>query len=153
MPDCEAAVAWYTSVLHYRLLKPVLHVKRELLPEAFIFKIFDSKLQEFKIAWLGTGRNGGGLELFEFIEPAHRAPEQQGIDYTRCGVFHISLTVPDPEEVGQQVLEAGGTRIGLPVTMPSGDRVVYCQDPWGTTLELLSAPFEQIIQTGPPTEP
>lgn len=151
VPDCDAAVAWYASVFGLRPLKPVLHVTRQKLPEAPIFKTFDSALQEFKIAWLGTGHSVG-LEIFEFINPKHRRPEGPIFDYSRGGIFHVAMTVPDPEKLCQEVVKAGGKKLGETVPMPKGNVVVYCQDPWGNAIELLTTSFEQMILNGGPED-
>ncbi|KAF2464022.1 Glyoxalase/Bleomycin resistance protein/Dihydroxybiphenyl dioxygenase [Lindgomyces ingoldianus] len=151
VPDCEAAVAWYSSVFGLRLLKPVLHLKREQFPGAPIFKLFDDALQEFKLAWLGTGHSVG-LEIFEFIDPCHRTPEGPAFDYSRGGVFHIAMTVTDPEKLCREVVKAGGSRMGELIPMPMGNAVAYCQDPWGNAIELLTTSFANMVANGAPKD-
>lgn len=100
------------------------------------------------MAWLESEGSVAGLELFEFIEPKHRHPEGSEFDYCRSGFFHVSLTVADPQAICQAVMSAGGSKLGETVTMPWGNVVVYVRDPWGNTIELLDAPFRQIVLGG-----
>ncbi|KAH1516699.1 hypothetical protein KXW39_007872 [Aspergillus fumigatus] len=148
VPDCDAAVQWYNKTFGYELLRPVLHVKRKEMPEAFIFKIFDEALKEFKIAWLVSENCAVGLELFQFIEPKHRRPEGSEFDYCRSGFFHVSITVQDPVAVSEVVVAGGGSKLAEPVSMPWGNVVVYVRDPWGNTIELLDGTFRQIVSAG-----
>ncbi|KAK3934822.1 Glyoxalase/Bleomycin resistance protein/Dihydroxybiphenyl dioxygenase [Diplogelasinospora grovesii] len=168
VPDCDAAVAWYGAVFGMRPLKPVLHVKREQFPGAPIFRVFDnndgSTLQEFKMAWLGTAAAAAGhsaavgLEIFEFIEPRHqyRRPPHEGpdsqfvLEYARGGFFHVAMTVADPEKSCAEVVKTGGRKLGETVPMPHRNLVVYCQDPWGNAIELLTTSFEQMVLNGAP---
>nr|WPM83323.1 ProsD [Phaeosphaeria sp.] len=149
VPDCEAAVSWYGTIFGFQLLKPVLHVKRAHFPGAPIFKVFGDELQEFKLAWLATGHSVG-LELFEFIDPCHKTPEGPAFDYSRGGVFHIAITVPDPEKMCVDVVRAGGKRMSDVVPMPMGNSMAYCQDPWGNAIELLTTSFSDMVYNGAP---
>jgi len=142
VPDCDAAVEWYTTVLGFRNLRPDRTTSRARDPEASIFKIYGDGLQEVKMAWLGTG-NSVGFEVFEFINPKYKGGP--AFDYARGGFFHIAVTVPEPEVLAEKVVKAGGKRIGLPVQLYDGDSAVYVQDPWGNVVELLSCSMEQLM--------
>lgn len=148
VPECEAAVEWYNKIFGYELLRLVLHVKRNEMPEPFIFKIFGSSLQESIIAWLISESCVVGLELFEFIEPKHRHPKGSEFGYCRSGFFHASITVKDPVAVCETVVANGGSKLGESVSMPWKNVVVYVRDPWGNTTKLLDRPFWQIVLGG-----
>lgn len=132
-------------------MRSTLHVTREQLPHVPIFKIFGDELQEFKIAWLASGApevaSGIGLEVFEFIHPKQRKPAD-GFEFTRCGVFHVAMTVADPIAKRDEVIRAGGRKLGEAVPLPKNNWVAYCQDPWGNALELLPCGFEMMVLNG-----
>jgi len=147
VPDIEAAVKWYTEILGFRkLLQSIPLTERRLTPNAPIFHIYPESLQSVKIAFLTSG-NGVGIELFEFIEPKMEEPASFNI--TRGGVFHICLTVPDPEALCEKAVAAGATKLGQTVTpwehLGEDDCALYLQDPWGTVIEFLSCSFEQLM--------
>lgn len=146
VPDCEAAVEWYTKVLGFRKLQRNCSVlDREVAPDAAIFRIYGPKLQKIKLGCLSMG-NGVGLEIFEFIEPKMSAPAE--FDYTRGGFFHFAITDSDPPALLAKVIENGGRQIGETV-QPFGphedDEVVYFADPWGNTFEVVSCSWEQLM--------
>ncbi|KAK8915012.1 hypothetical protein H634G_09926 [Metarhizium anisopliae BRIP 53293] len=154
VPDCDVAVAWYGAVFGLELLKSVIHVKRQHFPDAPIFQFFDSALQEFKMAWVApkttttTTEHAVGLEIFEFINPRHAKPDGPEFDYSRGGFFHVAMTVADPAGLCEAVVKAGGRKLGEPVSMVKGHMCAYCQDPWGNTIELLTASFAEMVSNG-----
>jgi catechol 2,3-dioxygenase-like lactoylglutathione lyase family enzyme len=146
VPDVEAAVKWYTEILGFRKLRQTpRYSDRNITPDASIFKIYGEKLQKLKIAFLTSG-NGVGIELFEFVDPPMEHPAT--FDYTRGGVFHICLTVADPEALCAKAIAAGGKKIGETVMpwafLDEDDIAMYIQDPWGTVIEFLSCSFEML---------
>ncbi|OQV03617.1 Glyoxalase-like domain-containing protein [Cladophialophora immunda] len=146
VPDCEAAVEWYTKVLGFRKLQENISIiDKAVNPEAAIFRIYGDKCKKLKLACLTTG-NGVGLEIFEFIDPKMEYVSQ--FEYTRGGFFHIAITDADPEALCAKVLEAGGSKIGdtvQPFAPAEDDEVVYFQDPWGNTIEVVSCSWEQLM--------
>jgi catechol 2,3-dioxygenase-like lactoylglutathione lyase family enzyme len=147
VPDVEAAVKWYTEIFGFRKLQQSVSLTdRRMTPEASIFKIYGDALQVVKIAFL-TSANGVGVELFEFIDPPMEHPAT--FDYRRGGVFHICLTVSDPEALCDKAVAAGAKKIGQTVMpyqhLDEDDIALYMQDPWGTVIELLSCSFEQLL--------
>ncbi len=126
VPNVDEAADWYEKVLGFRRIRGDRTTDRAAAPEAPIFKIYDSKLQKVKIAWLSCG-NGVGFEIFEFIDPPFKKPEE--FDYARGGFFHIGVTVSDPEAVAKKASSMGGKLIGEPVGMYQ-EKALYVQDPW-----------------------
>jgi catechol 2,3-dioxygenase-like lactoylglutathione lyase family enzyme len=140
-------VEWYTEIFGFRKLRQSVRLTdRNITPDANIFKIYGEQLQIMKIAFL-TSANGVGIELFEFVDPLMKHPAT--FDYTRGGVFHICLTVSDPEGLCAKAEAAGAKRIGQTVMpwkhLDEDDIALYIQDPWGTVIELLSCSFEQLM--------
>lgn len=147
VPDCDAAVEFYTTIFGFRRLRrnPRI-IDRSVVAKASIFDIYGDTLQKVKVAFLSAG-NGVGIELFEFQEPRMREPAS--FDYRRGGFFHIAVTHPDPEALCKKVVAAGGRQLGLTVLpfaqIGEDDRALYLQDPWGNTVEVVSCSFEQLM--------
>ncbi|KAJ9197337.1 hypothetical protein DTO164E3_5770 [Paecilomyces variotii] len=139
--DIQATVNWYSRVFGFKLLGKISHIKRSETPDAAIFGIYPSTMNEVKLAYMATG-NGVGFEIFEFVDP-----KPQHVDvfqYERKGFFHICVTDPNPDELADKVEAAGGKRIGKTVD-PSGNgdtKCLYLSDPWGNVVEVLSVSFE-----------
>ncbi|EXJ77938.1 hypothetical protein A1O3_09097 [Capronia epimyces CBS 606.96] len=148
VPDCEAAVAWYTAVMGFRQLGTTIRtIDRSKTPDSVIFQIYDSRLQVVKLAMLTTA-NSVGFELFEFVEPKMSQPA--AFDYTRGGVFHVCITDPDPDRLAERVVAAGGRKFGATVGLyGSQDKALYVQDPWGNVLEVMSCNFEHAMANRP----
>ncbi|KAK4945640.1 hypothetical protein LTR10_015259 [Elasticomyces elasticus] len=146
VPDCEAAVEWYTKVLGFRKLQGNISViDRSVNPEAAIFRIYGEQCKKLKLGCLTSG-NGVGLEIFEWIDPKMSHPSE--FAYTRGGFFHMAITDSDPEALLAKVLQAGGKRIGetvWPFAPGEDDEVVYFSDPWGNTFEVVSCSWEQLM--------
>ena len=150
VPDCEAAIEWYTNILGFRKLRKSIQIMdRAKNPNANLFRIYGDKVNKAKVAFLTTG-NGVGFELFEFIDP--KMEHGATFDITRGGFFHIAVTAPDPDSLCEKVIAAGGSKMGETV-MPFGpeedDNALYFQDPWGNTIEVVSCSFEQLIGNRP----
>lgn len=115
---------------------------RTSMPDGPIFKIYDSKLQKVKVAWLGTG-NSVGFEVFEFIDPPHQP--KPDFEYCRSGFFHIAVTAPDVDAACRRAVEHGGKQVGETVNMGGDEKALYLSDPWGNVVEVLSCSFEHLM--------
>jgi catechol 2,3-dioxygenase-like lactoylglutathione lyase family enzyme len=147
VPDITAAIKFYTTIFGFRLLKSTPRcTRRAETPNAPVFRVYDSRLQEVKVAFLTTG-NGIGFELFQFIDPPMTQPAD--FDYTRGGVFHVAVTDRDPEGLCAKVIAAGGKKIGETVVPASAagenECTLYVADPWGYTIEICSCSFEKLM--------
>ena len=83
--------------------------------------------------------SGGHLELWRYSAPAQtgRDPGAQGAN--ELGLRHLAIEVTDVAAALDRVVELGGAKLGAPVELSSdGAAVVYCRDPFGTILELMS---------------
>ncbi|KAJ9644307.1 hypothetical protein H2204_001659 [Knufia peltigerae] len=145
VPNLDEAVTWYSKIFGLQKLCPDALLEPELISKLPVSKIYGPRLRRMKIAFLDFG-DGVGLELFEFLDPPYRKPEDP-FDYAKGGFFHVGITVTDPEDTARAVCENGGRRMGEAIVMGS-EKAVYCQDPWGNALECLSSGFEQILLAG-----
>jgi catechol 2,3-dioxygenase-like lactoylglutathione lyase family enzyme len=147
VPDIDAAIDFYTSIFGFRKLKDTPRcTNRAETPNAPVFRVYDNRLQQVKVAFLTTD-NGIGFELFQFIDPP--MSQSADFDYTRGGVFHIAITDKDPEALCQRVIAAGGKKIGETVVPASAvgenECTLYVSDPWGYTIEICSCSFEKLF--------
>jgi catechol 2,3-dioxygenase-like lactoylglutathione lyase family enzyme len=90
--------------------------------------------------------SGVGIELFQFIDPPNTAPENP-FEYWRQGIFHVCFTVDDLEASIERLTAAGGVLRTQIHEIRPGTRVAYCQDPWGTIIELSTGAYAQITGT------
>jgi catechol 2,3-dioxygenase-like lactoylglutathione lyase family enzyme len=149
VPDIFAAIAWYRDVLGFtpimgpRLLEPASAATHETA------SVFGPRFGRAYQAHLLTG-NGVGLELFQFVEPsvAEREPEMSigvGVPST-CAFTH-----PDVAAVVERICDAGGRRRTPDLAFVPGRpwRLAYCEDPWGTVIELISHSYAEIFGNWP----
>ena len=146
VPDCAAAVSWYTGILGFKMLQPAIRTTERLAtPSAPMFAIYPPSLQKVKMAFLGTG-NGVGFEVFEFLDPAF-SPAAASFEkggYAHGGFFHICVTDPEPDRLAERVVKEGGKKLGETIVMGE-ESACYVQDPWGNVIEVLSCTFEQLL--------
>lgn len=79
------------------------------------------------------------LELWRYQAPAPVGddPAQRGAN--ERGLRHLAIEVTDVVGALARVVELGGSAMGQPVDLDqSGAAAVYCRDPFGTILELMS---------------
>lgn len=137
VPDIDRAIAWYTDVLGFQLIagpysfhaagKPYPNMTQDLQGD---------HVKQMKNAHLTAG-NQVGLELFEFIEPRMEKQEPPG---HHTGFFHLCLVADDLDALADKIEQSGGkktsgkwnTRPGKPYYL------IYCEDPFGNTIELYS---------------
>ncbi|KAH6892420.1 hypothetical protein B0T10DRAFT_560007 [Thelonectria olida] len=146
--NVEAAVKWYSSIFGFRLLGGIQHIKRSEKPDDAIFGIYPATLNEVKLAWMTTG-NAVGFEIFEFIDPKAEA-QAESFQFHKSGFFHGCVTDPDPDALAEQVVKAGGRRIGRTVDpLGNGTKCLYLADPWGNVIEVLNVSFDEMGSTTP----
>ncbi|HEY0816134.1 MAG TPA: VOC family protein [Pseudonocardia sp.] len=145
VPDLPAAMRWYQDVLGMYLLSgPIEVVEDDSEIGRAAASIYGVGFSRFSFAHL-CHADGSGLELFHFAHPATRA-RPENFEFWMTGINHFSVTYPDIEELARKI-EAGGGRLrAKPVVLDpvNGYAVAYCQDPWGTVIELCSHPYAQM---------
>lgn len=144
VPDIEAAVKWYEEVLGCYLLVPPVDARNDGSHFGNVVKdIFGERFESVKMAHLSTA-DGVGIELFQFIQPKTEVPANT-FEYWRGGLFHFCLTAPDIEAVAERIGSSGGKVLSKVWKLYANQeyKAVYCQDPWGTIVELCSRPYEQ----------
>ena len=126
--DLDAAVAWYQGHFGFRKIRSFGDNDRDVNPDAPIFKIYPASMQKVRIAFMACG-NDVGFELFEFKNPDVKIvpPERKDDDfeYTRAGVFHFGITVPDPAAKVKELI-ADGSKLCGDVVQLGQHSALYC---------------------------
>lgn len=77
-----------------------------------------------KMVILAAG-NGVCIEIFQFMDPPYNGPNKR-IDwntntYTRGRVYHVCLTVANPDSKADEAIKLGGKQFGARQTPASGE--------------------------------
>ena len=146
VPDIDAAVAWYGETLGFTMLAAPV----EVLNDGSHFgtmaaEICGPRFGGMKLAHMVSG-DGVGLELFQFLEPAHER-RADTMEYWKNGFFHLALTHRDVPAMVRRIVDAGGKQRSQIWTVFEGEdiQVCYCEDPYGNVLEIISHRYEQIF--------
>lgn len=147
VPDIFAAIDWYvalfgaTHIMGPRVLEADAPATHETPG------IFGPRFRKAYQAHLLLA-NGVGLELFQFIDPPVSADHAS--DWRR-GIFHLALTHPDVDDLAARIVAAGGRKRIEPTDFAPGRpwRLCYCEDPWGTVIEIVSASYAEMFANWP----
>ena len=133
VPDLDRALAWYADVLG---LEPLGVPVRVAANEGHAGTVAADVLGDgaFRQVQL-TSANGVGIELFEFAERRQRW----------TGIFHICVVPPNLDRAAARIAASGGHRTSRiwHVFPDAPYRTCYCEDPFGTTIELYSHSHER----------
>lgn len=153
VPDIAGAVAWYQDVFDCYQLTQIGEAKVDGSYFGEICSdVFKQEFESVLMAHLVTA-NGAGLEFFQFKKPETVTPENT-FKFWQSGIQHIALTTNDIQATVEKIKSKGGKIISKvwPVYKNKPYSFVFCQDPWGTVIELNSAPFEQYFGNTEPFE-
>jgi catechol 2,3-dioxygenase-like lactoylglutathione lyase family enzyme len=143
VPDIEAAVQWYRDVFDVRVLEGVGTHTLATAGGERRRNVFGPRWREMKLAHLALP-SGVGVELFQFVDPAPQSAAEP-FEYWRQGIFHVCFTVDDLGVALRRLSEHGG-RVRTEVhEIRPGTSIAYCEDPWGTIIELSSGTYSQIV--------
>lgn len=145
VPDLDGAVRWYQDTLGMYLLAGPLEVLEDGSPLGnAAASIYGRGFGRFRFAHLAFG-DAVGLELFHFDNPATTARDDN-FEFWKTGINHFSVTSSEPHALAERITAAGGRRRAEPVTLDAskGYVIVYCEDPWGTVVEICSHPYAQM---------
>ncbi|MEO7372453.1 MAG: VOC family protein [Terrimesophilobacter sp.] len=144
VPDLDAAISWYRETFGmYLLAGPIEVVEDDSSLGRAAAAIYGVGFSSFSFAHL-VWPDGIGLELFHFSVP-ETSPREDNFEFWKTGIYHIALTAPNFDETIVRIVEAGGTQrsAAIVINPEKGYRIAYCEDPWGTVIELCSHPYAQ----------
>ena len=149
VPDVEAAIRWYGEVFGFRCIMGPRVLRAGSAATSETGQLFGSDFRVAYQAHLLTG-GGAGIELFQFVEPAAESREP-GLGNLRPGPWHLCLTEPDVAAGAERVVSAGGRRLSPVQEFVPGRpwHLVYCADPWGNVLELMSHSYAEVFGNWP----
>ncbi|MEY2478832.1 MAG: hypothetical protein QOG87_4147 [Actinomycetota bacterium] len=134
VPDLEAAVSWYTTVLGLTVLSPPFRMQGDAIT-GDMGELLPSRPVAVYAAILGTASNDHVLEVIEYPNEPTVGSEPHRV--AQPGITHIGL-VCDDIEATRATLEAGGAELlTAGVTSVANLRTTWFRDPWGVTFILL----------------
>jgi len=143
--DLDAAVEWYSRIMGFRLLAPAGAVEANVGHYGeMCADIFGPNFRKLRIAHMATA-NGAALELFEFVDPAYERPENN-FEYWKAGYSHLCVVDPNVEGLAERIESSGGRiRTSRVWELFEGQpyRLSYCEDPFGSIIEIYSHSHEQ----------
>jgi len=145
VPDLPAAIEWYQRVLNFYLLTGPIEIVEDDSPLGLATaSIYGVGFRKFQFAHLCTP-DGTGIELFHFENPP-TTPRANNFEFWRTGINHFAVTARDVDGVTEQIAGNGGrARSATVVIDPDrGYSIAYCEDPWGTVIEVCSHPYAQM---------
>jgi lactoylglutathione lyase family protein len=141
VPDIESAVKFYTTCFGAYLIMPPTKLSEDGSPISEICTdIFGPGWDHCFVAHLST-IDSIGIEMFSFPK-SHRPAKN--FDYERNGIFHFCFTDPDIEGCVARIVELGGKQRSKiwQIFPDKPGRMVYCEDPFGTILEVYTHRYE-----------
>jgi predicted enzyme related to lactoylglutathione lyase len=149
VPHIHEAIAWYGEVFGFRCIMGPRVLRAASPATAETSAVLGPDFRLAYQAHLLAG-DGVGLELFQFLEPSTGAP-RPGLGYRTPGPWHVCFTHPDPEAAVRSVVASGGVQHSPVMEFVPGRpwRLVYCADPWGTVLELMSHTYAEVFANWP----
>jgi predicted enzyme related to lactoylglutathione lyase len=149
IPDIFAAIDWYSAVFGAsHIMGPRLLAASSVATHETP-SIFGPRFRKAYQAHLLLA-NGVGLELFQFVEPPVETPDEN-MPYWVRGPFHIALTCADVDGLAEAIVAKGGRMRCAPANFVPGRpwRLCYCEDPWGTVIEIMSASYAEMFANWP----
>jgi catechol 2,3-dioxygenase-like lactoylglutathione lyase family enzyme len=149
VPDIQAAIAWYGEVFGFHCIMGPRVLRASSAATAETASILGPEFGVAYQAHLLTA-GGVGLELFQFVEPPV-AEAEPGLGYRRRGPWHVCFTHPDvAEQLAIIVAHAGEQLSPIADFVPGRPwQLVYCRDPWGTVLEIMSNSYAEVFSNWP----
>jgi catechol 2,3-dioxygenase-like lactoylglutathione lyase family enzyme len=143
VPDLDKALNWY-QVLGFIVVRGPTELNADDPKIGNMVKdIFGADFKRLKLVWMSSSNNIG-FEIFQFIDPKSVKDNKQ-IQYMKNGVIHISITEPNLEDLARKISETGGRPLSKiwELNQEKHHNVVFCEDPFGTIIEIYSHSFEQ----------
>jgi catechol 2,3-dioxygenase-like lactoylglutathione lyase family enzyme len=142
VPDLEKAVDWYQKVFGLELLDGPMHCDLTTAGASRRLDVFGPQWKAMRLAHLITS-NGAGFELFQFVDPPVESPEDN-FTYTTIGPHHVAFTVEDFHGTLNKLNDTGGRQRTAVYDVHGGELIVYCEDPWGNIVELVSTSYRDL---------
>jgi catechol 2,3-dioxygenase-like lactoylglutathione lyase family enzyme len=134
VPDVEAAVAWYESVLGMQVLSPPYLIEGDAISEDMA-EVVGGPVA-LKGAIVGFDRSDHVLELVEYpLSPPAANRSTHGV--TDVGITHVGLVCDDIDATRAHLAEHDVELLTRGVASIAGLRTAWFRDPWGVVFILL----------------
>jgi catechol 2,3-dioxygenase-like lactoylglutathione lyase family enzyme len=156
--DIDVAMAWYHAVLGFTVISTStdIIVDNSTSMGRLLSQMYGPEMKRVKMGHMSAG-NGVGLEFFQFVDPPTQrynitTGTNSGFEYIRAGFFHICVTDPAPEDLVRRIVETGGKQISPVLSIFTNEtyQAVYCLDPFGNLVEVMSASYERTLSNRDP---
>jgi catechol 2,3-dioxygenase-like lactoylglutathione lyase family enzyme len=137
VPDLEAAVHWYSTVLGLTVLSPPYRMEGDAITRD-MGELVTSRPVVLSAAILGTAPGDHVLEIIEY--PNEPAEAVDASPVTRPGLTHVGLVCDDIEATRDAVEAGGGELLTTNIATIANLRTAWFRDPWGVTFILLEKP-------------
>jgi catechol 2,3-dioxygenase-like lactoylglutathione lyase family enzyme len=135
VPDVDAAVAWYESVLGLTVLSPPYLMEGDAI-ERDMGELLPGRPVAVKAAILGLGDSDHVLEVIEYPnESPDHAPEPHPVH--QPGLTHIGLVCDDIVATRAHLEAAGVELLVAGIADVARVRTTWFRDPWGVTFILV----------------
>jgi predicted enzyme related to lactoylglutathione lyase len=126
--DMKRSIDFYTNLLGFQIQKDMIESGSYI---DNLLSIEKGKVNTVKMSL----RDGGMVELLQFINNPELPKDKK---LTNIGCTHFAMTVDNLEETYNNLVMSGVRFLSEPQYSPDGfARVVFCEDPDGTFIELV----------------
>ncbi len=135
VPDVDAAVAWYESVLGLTVLSPPYLMEGEAIAQD-MGELLGGGAVAVKAAIVGVEGSDHVIEVIEY--PNHPGTlRDERADVTRVGLTHIGLSCDDIDATRAHLEAAGVELLVSGIADVARVRTTWFRDPWGVVFILV----------------
>ena len=134
VPDVDAAVAWYESVLGLTVLsRPYLMTGDAITDD--MGELLPTRPVAVKAAIIGNAEGDHVIEVIGY--PNEPADDTAPRAITATGISHVGIVCDDIDDARARIEDAGGTFIVSGVADVARLRTTWFRDPWGVLFILM----------------
>jgi catechol 2,3-dioxygenase-like lactoylglutathione lyase family enzyme len=133
VPDVDAAVAWYESVLGLTVLSPPYLMEGDAITDD-MGELLPARPVAVKAAIIGDG-DDHVIEVIGYPNEPYTQDAPRGVTHT--GISHVGIVCDDIDAARARIADAGGTFIVSGVADIARLRTTWFRDPWGVLFILM----------------
>ncbi len=135
VPDIDAAVAWYESVLGLKVLSPPYLMTGDAIDEDMGELV--PRPVAIKAAIIGVDYSDQVIEVVQYPNQPPHSTDPGALDVTRMGVSHVGLLCDDIDATRADLEGKGVEFVVSKVASIANLRTTWFRDPWGIVFILL----------------
>jgi catechol 2,3-dioxygenase-like lactoylglutathione lyase family enzyme len=134
VPDVDAAVAWYESVLGLTVLSPPYLMEGDAIT-ADMAELLEGRPVAVKAAIIGDADGDHVIEVIGYPnEPADQTGPRA---IAQAGISHVGIVCDDIDAARASIAAAGGEFVVSGVAEVARLRTTWFRDPWGVLFILM----------------